>query len=166
MAIAGENSKPLDLESAATEQSQDEIRSAAQTDKVVHGVNGSLTPKARKLRPLAGIILIALIVLAAAYMRHGLASRNNKLARGQPLRLRRGCCRTRHGTDWTLARPTFRILDNAPPLQPATLRLAGHLFRRAQCPEASPARSHHLNTGRLLLQPSSTALCPLRSSGG
>ena len=54
------------------------IRDAAQTDKVVRGVNGSLTPKARKLRPLAGIILIALVVLAAAYMRHGLASRNNK----------------------------------------------------------------------------------------
>jgi type IV secretion system protein VirB10 len=82
MAIAGENPKPLDLESAATEQSaeqsQDEIRSAAQTDKVVRGVNGSLTPKARKIRPLAGVILIALVVLAAAYMRHGLASRNNK----------------------------------------------------------------------------------------
>jgi type IV secretion system protein VirB10 len=77
MAIAAENSKPLDLESA-NEQSQDEIRSAAQTDRVVRGVNGSLTPKARKLRPLAGIILIALVVLAAAYMRHGLASRNNK----------------------------------------------------------------------------------------
>jgi len=78
MAITGENSKPLDLESAASEQSQDEIRDAAQTDKVVRGVNGSLTPKARKLRPLAGIILIVLVVLAAAYMRHGLASRNNK----------------------------------------------------------------------------------------
>jgi len=78
MAIAGENSKPLDLESTTAEQSQDEIRDAAQTDKVVRGVNGSLTPKARKLRPLAGIILIALVVLAAAYMRHGLASRNNK----------------------------------------------------------------------------------------
>jgi type IV secretion system protein VirB10 len=78
MAITGENSKPLDLESAASEQSPDEIRDAAQTDKVVRGVNGSLTPKARKLRPLAGIILIALVVLAAAYMRHGLATRNNK----------------------------------------------------------------------------------------
>jgi len=78
MAIIGENSKPLDLESAASEQSQDDIRDAAQTDKVVRGVNGSLTPKARKLRPLAGIILIALVVLAAAYMRHGLASRSNK----------------------------------------------------------------------------------------
>ena len=81
MAITGENSKPLDLESAEpskAQQSQDEIRDAAQTDKVVRGVNGSLTPKARKLRPLAGIILIALVVLAAAYMRHGLASRNNK----------------------------------------------------------------------------------------
>jgi hypothetical protein len=78
MAITGENSKPLDPESVGAEQSQDEIRDAAQTDKVVRGVNGSLTPKARKLRPLAGIILIALVVLAAAYMRHGLASRNNK----------------------------------------------------------------------------------------
>jgi type IV secretion system protein VirB10 len=78
MAIAGENPKPLDLERAATEQNQDEIKDAAQTDKVVRGVNGSLTPKARKLRPLAGIILIALVVLAAAYMRHGLASRNKK----------------------------------------------------------------------------------------
>ncbi len=37
-----------------------------------------LTPKARKLRPLAGIILIALVVLAAAYMRHGLANRHKK----------------------------------------------------------------------------------------
>jgi type IV secretion system protein VirB10 len=81
MAITGENSKPLDLESAAGEESQNEIREAAQTDKVVRGVNGSLTPKARKLRPLAGIILIALVVLAAAYMRHGLANRNKKTAK-------------------------------------------------------------------------------------
>jgi type IV secretion system protein VirB10 len=81
MAIIGEKSKSLDLESARAEQSQDEIRDAAQTDKVVRGVNGSLTPKARKLRPLAGIILIALVVLAAAYMRHGLASRNKKTAK-------------------------------------------------------------------------------------
>jgi type IV secretion system protein VirB10 len=77
MATNAENSKPLDLESQA-EQSQDEIRVAAQTDKVVRGVNGSLTPKARKLRPLAGIILIVLVVLAAAYMRHGLANRTKK----------------------------------------------------------------------------------------
>ena len=85
MAITGEKSKSLDLESAgaeqSAEQSQDEIRDAAQTDKVVRGVNGSLTPKARKLRPLAGIILIALVVLAAAYMRHGLANRNKKTAK-------------------------------------------------------------------------------------
>ena len=55
--------------------------SAAQTDKVVRGVNGGLTPKARKLRPLAGLIIIALVVLAAAYMRHGLANRNKKAAK-------------------------------------------------------------------------------------
>lgn len=85
MAITGEKSKSLDLESAgaeqSAEQSQDEIRETAQTDKVVRGVNGSLTPKARKLRPLAGVILIALVVLAAAYMRLGLASRNKKTAK-------------------------------------------------------------------------------------
>ena len=82
MTITGENPKPINLESASlanvAEEDQDKIREAAETDKVVRGVNGSLTPKARKLRPLAGIILIALVVLAAAYMRHGLASRNNK----------------------------------------------------------------------------------------
>jgi len=44
-------------------------------------VNGGLTPKARKLRPLAGLIIIALVVLAAAYMRHGLANRNKKAAK-------------------------------------------------------------------------------------
>ena len=62
-------------------QSEDEISEAAQTDKVVRGVNGGLAPKARKLRPLAGLIIIALVVLAAAYMRHGLASRNKKAAK-------------------------------------------------------------------------------------
>ena len=81
MATSGQNPKPLDLEGSTAEQSQEEIRDAAQTDKVVRGVNGSLTPKARKLRPLAGIILIALVVLAAAYMRHGLANRNKKAAK-------------------------------------------------------------------------------------
>jgi len=81
MATTGESPKPLDLETAAAEQNQDEIRAAAQTEKVVRGVNGSLTPKARKLRPLAGIIIIVLVVLAAAYMRHGLASRSKKVTK-------------------------------------------------------------------------------------
>ena len=61
-----ENPNSVNLE-GALEENQDEILEAAQTEKVVRGVNGSLTPKARKLRPLAGIILIALVVLAAAY---------------------------------------------------------------------------------------------------
>jgi hypothetical protein len=145
MAITGEKSKPLDLESAAAEQSaeqsQDEIRSAAQTDKVVRGVNGSLTPKARKLRPLAGIILIALVVLAAAYMRHGLASRNNKTRKqtetaqvgsGPATTVEKGMLsdQARNGLD--IGQSTFRNLHNAPPLQPATLQLAGHLCRLAQ----------------------------------
>lgn len=81
MGSTGQNPKSLDLEAAAGNEDQDEIRAAAQTNKVVRGVNGSLTPKARKLRPLAGIIIIALVVLAAAYMRHGLASRNKKVTK-------------------------------------------------------------------------------------
>ena len=72
-----ENPNSVNLE-GVREENQDEILEAAQTEKVVRGVNGSLTPKARKLRPLAGIILIALVVLAAAYMRHGLANRHKK----------------------------------------------------------------------------------------
>lgn len=76
-----ENAKPINLEGrleGEREENQEEVLAAAQPDKVVRGVNGSLTPKARKLRPLAGIILIALVVLAAAYMRHGLANRHKK----------------------------------------------------------------------------------------
>lgn len=76
-----ENPKPTNLEvtlEGEREENQEEILAAAQPDKVVRGVNGSLTPRARKLRPLAGIILIALVVLAAAYMRHGLANRHKK----------------------------------------------------------------------------------------
>src|SRR5208283_997929 len=77
----GVDAKTLDLENPEASQSEDEIREAAQTDTVVRGVNGGLTPKARKLRPLAGLIIIALVVLAAAYMRHGLANRNKKAAK-------------------------------------------------------------------------------------
>ena len=72
-----ENPNLVNLE-GTREENQEDILEAAQTEKVVRGVNGSLTPKARKLRPLAGIILIALVVLAAAYMRHGLANRHKK----------------------------------------------------------------------------------------
>ena len=41
--------KPLDLENAGGEQEQEDLKRAAQTDKVVRGVNGSLAPAARKL---------------------------------------------------------------------------------------------------------------------
>ena len=81
MATNEEKAKALDLENMRASQSEEEIRAAAQTDKVVRGVNGGLTPKARKLRPLAGIIIISLVLLAAAYMRHGLANRNMKAAK-------------------------------------------------------------------------------------
>ena len=52
MATNEEELKPLDLENTRAEQEQEELKRAAQTDKVVRGVNGSLVPSARKLRPL------------------------------------------------------------------------------------------------------------------
>src|ERR1700723_600497 len=73
--------KPLDLENAGGEQEQEDLKRAAQTDKVVRGVNGSLAPAARELRPLAGIIIIVIVVLAALYMRQGMANRNKKTAK-------------------------------------------------------------------------------------
>ena len=81
MATNEEELKPLDLENTRAEQEQEELKRAAQTDKVVRGVNGSLTPAARKLRPLAGIVIILIVVLAALYMRQGVANRNKKTAK-------------------------------------------------------------------------------------
>src|SRR3984957_5051578 len=78
MATYGEELNPLDLENTRAEQEQEDLKRAAQTDKVVRGLNGSLVPAARKLRPLAGIIVIAIVVLAVLYMRHGMANRNKK----------------------------------------------------------------------------------------
>src|ERR1700677_544247 len=81
MATNEEELKPLDLENTRAEQEQEDLKRAAQTDKVVRGVNGSLVPAARKLRPLAGIIIIVIVVLAALYMRQGMANRNRKTAK-------------------------------------------------------------------------------------
>lgn len=78
MATNNEELKALDLENQRGEQEQEALKRAAQTDKVVRGVNGGVVPRARKLRPLAGIIVIAIVVLAALYMRHGMANRNKK----------------------------------------------------------------------------------------
>jgi type IV secretion system protein VirB10 len=78
MATNDEELKALDLENQGGEQEQEALKRTAQTDKVVRGVNGGVVPRARKLRPLAGIIVIAIVVLAALYMRHGMANRNMK----------------------------------------------------------------------------------------
>ena len=78
MATNDSDLRPLDLENAEADPEQEAIREAAQTDKVVRGVNGAAEPKARRLRPLAGMIVIAIVVLAALYMRHGMANRNHK----------------------------------------------------------------------------------------
>src|SRR5580698_7449394 len=78
MATNDEGLTALDLENRRGEQEQEALKRAAQTDKVVRGVNGGVVPRARKLRPLAGIIVIAIVVLAALYMRHGMANRNKK----------------------------------------------------------------------------------------
>lgn len=50
----------------------------ADLDSVVRGVGGATTPKAKRIRPLAGLIVIALVVLAAGYMQHGLKNRKMK----------------------------------------------------------------------------------------
>jgi type IV secretion system protein TrbI len=78
MATNDEELKALDLENQGGEEEQEALKRTAQTDKVVRGVNGGVMPRARKLRPLAGIIVIAIVVLAAMYMRHGMANRNKK----------------------------------------------------------------------------------------
>jgi type IV secretory pathway VirB10-like protein len=78
MATNDEEMNVLDLENPGGEGEQEALKRAAQTDKVVRGVNGGVVPRARKLRPLAGLIVIAIVVLAALYMRHGMANRNKK----------------------------------------------------------------------------------------
>jgi hypothetical protein len=47
MATNEEELKPLDLENTRAEQEQEDLKRAAQTDKVVRGVNGSLVPTGR-----------------------------------------------------------------------------------------------------------------------
>ena len=78
MAINEGSMKPVDLESAHTDDEGEQLLREAQVDKVVRGVNGSISPKVRRLRPLAGIIIIVIVVLAAAYMRHGMSVRHRK----------------------------------------------------------------------------------------
>ena len=51
MATNDEELKALDLENQGGEQEQEALKRAAQTDKVMRGVNGSVMPRARKLRP-------------------------------------------------------------------------------------------------------------------
>ena len=50
----------------------------ADLDTVVRGVGGAARPKAKRIRPLAGLIVIGLVVLAAGYMQHGLKNRRMK----------------------------------------------------------------------------------------
>jgi type IV secretion system protein TrbI len=76
--INEESRKPVDLESAHADDEREKLLQDAQVDKVVRGVNGSISPKVRRLRPLAGIIIIAIVVAAALYMRHGLSVRHRK----------------------------------------------------------------------------------------
>lgn len=50
--------------------------------EVVHGVGGSVlgapTPKAKRIRPLAGVVLIALVASAGFYMQHAMKERQQK----------------------------------------------------------------------------------------
>src|SRR5215472_16544487 len=54
-----------------------------ETSEVVHGVGGSVvgaaTPKAKRIRPVAGVVLLVLVVLAGFYMQHEMKERHEKL---------------------------------------------------------------------------------------
>jgi type IV secretion system protein TrbI len=50
----------------------------ADLNAVVRGVGGAPAPKAKRVRPLAGLIVIGLVVLAVGYMQHGLKNRRMK----------------------------------------------------------------------------------------
>jgi type IV secretory pathway VirB10-like protein len=54
-----------------------------ETDEVVHGVSGNVvgaaTPKAKRIRPVAGVLLLMLVALAGFYMQHAMKERHEKL---------------------------------------------------------------------------------------
>src|SRR5215471_7805311 len=54
-----------------------------ETSEVVHGVTGTVlgaaTPKAKRIRPVAGVVLLVLVVLAGFYMQHEMKERHEKL---------------------------------------------------------------------------------------
>ena len=88
--------RALDLENVgAVVKARKKLGKPRRPYKVVRGVNGGLTPKARKLRPAGwSYHHHPWSWLAAAYMRHGLAKRNNE------------CCKTvRRGEDRSKAQP-------------------------------------------------------------
>ena len=62
----------------ATDGAEERAVADADLDTVVRGVGGAAPPKAKRIRPLAGLIVIGLVVLAAGYMQHGLKNRRMK----------------------------------------------------------------------------------------
>src|SRR5215831_19855602 len=56
-----------------------------ETSEVVHGVTGSVvgaaTPSAKRIRPVAGVVLLVLVALAGFYMQHAMKERQQKLTR-------------------------------------------------------------------------------------
>jgi type IV secretion system protein VirB10 len=62
----------------ATAGADEQAVADADLDKVVRGVGGAAPPKSKRIRPLAGLIVIGLVVLAAGYMQHGLKNRRMK----------------------------------------------------------------------------------------
>jgi type IV secretion system protein TrbI len=62
----------------ATDGAEERAVADADLEAVVRGVGGAAPPKAKRIRPLAGLIVIGLVVLAAGYMQHGLKNRRMK----------------------------------------------------------------------------------------
>src|SRR5215470_4875664 len=59
------------------------LKQEEENSEVVHGVRGSVvgaaTPKAKRIRPVAGGVLLVLVALAGFYMQHAMKERQQKL---------------------------------------------------------------------------------------
>src|SRR3954468_1070214 len=63
---------------ARADGTEEQAVADADLNAVVRGVGGAVTPKAKRVRPLAGLIVIGLVVLAVGYMQYGLKNRRMK----------------------------------------------------------------------------------------
>jgi type IV secretory pathway VirB10-like protein len=107
-----------------------------ETSEVVHGVAesvvGAATPKAKRIRPLAGVVLLVLVALTGVYMRHEMKERQQKVtARAQTPKAGQG----------PAAQLERAMLDDQAKhgLDTGQSHLASSLFPRPSLTEGAPA---------------------------